>query len=349
MEANEPAYILATSGTTAKPKLAVHTHGGYQVHITRMARWVLRPASRPTCGGRPPTSAGSSATATWSTRRCSSAAPRSRTKARSTIPTRRRSGDRSSRSSASPACSRRRRRSALLMRYGDEPRAEARPRAPRARLLRRRGAQPAGLGVAPERGPRGPHPGHRPHVADRDRRTGLRQPVRHRAAADQARLRRHPAARHRGGGDDAGRAALRARREGHLGHQAAVPRADAGALGRARALRPRLLGADPRNVYFTGDAAHIDEDGYVWFAGRADEIIKIAAHRIGTIEVESGVPAPPGRRRGRRHRPAGRAARRGHLGLRRAQERPRAVGRAAAGAAGRRCAASSGPSPSSAS
>ena len=41
------------------------------------------------------------------------------------------------------------------------------------------------------------------------------------------------------------------------------------------------------NVYYTGDSAHIDEDGYVWFAGRADEIIKIAGHRIGTIEVES--------------------------------------------------------------
>ena len=40
-------------------------------------------------------------------------------------------------------------------------------------------------------------------------------------------------------------------------------------------------------VYFTGDSAHIDEDGYVWFAGRADEVIKIAAHRIGTIEVET--------------------------------------------------------------
>ena len=40
-------------------------------------------------------------------------------------------------------------------------------------------------------------------------------------------------------------------------------------------------------MYFTGDAASIDEDGYVWFAGRADEIIKIAAHRIGTIEVET--------------------------------------------------------------
>ena len=40
-------------------------------------------------------------------------------------------------------------------------------------------------------------------------------------------------------------------------------------------------------VYYTGDSAHIDEDGYVWFAGRADEIIKIAAHRMGTIEIET--------------------------------------------------------------
>ena len=34
MESNDPAYILATSGTTAKPKLAVHTPEGYQVYIT---------------------------------------------------------------------------------------------------------------------------------------------------------------------------------------------------------------------------------------------------------------------------------------------------------------------------
>src|SRR5437588_6963077 len=39
--------------------------------------------------------------------------------------------------------------------------------------------------------------------------------------------------------------------------------------------------------YWVGDAAMIDEDDYAFFAGRADEIIKIAAHRLGTIEVES--------------------------------------------------------------
>jgi acetyl-CoA synthetase len=42
-----------------------------------------------------------------------------------------------------------------------------------------------------------------------------------------------------------------------------------------------------QHVYFSGDAAEIDEDGYIWFSGRADEIIKIAGHRIGTIEVET--------------------------------------------------------------
>jgi len=46
-------------------------------------------------------------------------------------------------------------------------------------------------------------------------------------------------------------------------------------------------------VYYTGDSAHIDEDGYVWFAGRADEIIKIAGHRIGTIEVETALLSHP--------------------------------------------------------
>ncbi len=41
MESNEPAFILATSGTTAKPKLAVHTHGGYQVYVHAMGDWVF--------------------------------------------------------------------------------------------------------------------------------------------------------------------------------------------------------------------------------------------------------------------------------------------------------------------
>jgi len=46
-------------------------------------------------------------------------------------------------------------------------------------------------------------------------------------------------------------------------------------------------------VYTSGDAALKDEDGYIWFLGRVDEVIKISAHRIGTIEIESALLQHP--------------------------------------------------------
>jgi acetyl-CoA synthetase len=46
-------------------------------------------------------------------------------------------------------------------------------------------------------------------------------------------------------------------------------------------------------VYYTGDAAVKDEDGYIWFLGRVDEVIKISGHRIGTIEIESALLQHP--------------------------------------------------------
>jgi acetyl-CoA synthetase len=48
-----------------------------------------------------------------------------------------------------------------------------------------------------------------------------------------------------------------------------------------------------QNLYFSGDAASSDPDGYLWFSGRADEIIKIAGHRLGTIEVETAFLCHP--------------------------------------------------------
>ncbi|KJS12480.1 MAG: acetyl-CoA synthetase [Peptococcaceae bacterium BRH_c8a] len=48
-----------------------------------------------------------------------------------------------------------------------------------------------------------------------------------------------------------------------------------------------------KGKYLCGDAAAMDEDGYVWFAGRSDEVIKIASHRIGTVEVESALISHP--------------------------------------------------------
>src|SRR4030088_3505638 len=41
MESKDPCFILATSGTTAKPKLAVHMHGGYQVLVRTAGDWVF--------------------------------------------------------------------------------------------------------------------------------------------------------------------------------------------------------------------------------------------------------------------------------------------------------------------
>jgi len=45
--------------------------------------------------------------------------------------------------------------------------------------------------------------------------------------------------------------------------------------------------------YFTGDYAMKDEDGYFWILGRADDVIKVAGHRLGTMELESAFVAHP--------------------------------------------------------
>jgi acetyl-CoA synthetase len=41
--------------------------------------------------------------------------------------------------------------------------------------------------------------------------------------------------------------------------------------------------------YFTGDGARVDEDGYLWLMGRIDDVINVAGHRIGTMEIESAL------------------------------------------------------------
>jgi acetyl-CoA synthetase len=42
-------------------------------------------------------------------------------------------------------------------------------------------------------------------------------------------------------------------------------------------------------IYFTGDGARRDADGYFWLLGRVDDVINVAGHRIGTMEVESAL------------------------------------------------------------
>jgi acetyl-CoA synthetase len=46
-------------------------------------------------------------------------------------------------------------------------------------------------------------------------------------------------------------------------------------------------------IYYTGDTAWRDEDGYFWFVGRADDIIKSSGYRIGPFEVESALLEHP--------------------------------------------------------
>jgi len=46
-----------------------------------------------------------------------------------------------------------------------------------------------------------------------------------------------------------------------------------------------------KNVYFTGDGARRDEDGYWWITGRMDDVLNVSGHRMGTAEIESALVA----------------------------------------------------------
>ena len=291
MEANEPAFILATSGTTAKPKLAVHVHGGYQVHIHAMGRWCF--------GLRPDDVWWSTSDIGWIVGHsyivyaplvmgCTTVAyegaldhPGPETLWRiveelgvTGIFT-------------SPTAAR------LLMRYGEAPARAFRHdtlervvcagevlNAPAWEWLQRRVLQdevpvidhmwqtetggpvfgnPYGLAMLPIKpGSAGiPLPGIAAEVVN---------------PADGT-----PCA--------AGEKGIMVLKRPFPG------------------LTPALWGEPGRygqdywrkidGVYYTGDSAHVDEDGYVFFAGRADEIIKISGHRLGTIEVETAFLTHP--------------------------------------------------------
>jgi acyl-coenzyme A synthetase/AMP-(fatty) acid ligase len=52
-------------------------------------------------------------------------------------------------------------------------------------------------------------------------------------------------------------------------------------------------------MYFTGDGARRDADGYWWITGRVDDVLNVSGHRLGTAEIESALvahdwsPRPP--------------------------------------------------------
>ena len=285
MEANEPAWILATSGTTAKPKLAVHTHGGYQVHIVSMARW---------CFGMTPSDVW------WATSDigwivghsymvyaplligCTSVVfegaldhPQPEANWRAVVEEFGATGI-----FTSPTAVR------MLMRYGDDP------------LLRVDHSRLERVVCAGE---------------------VLNAPawdwLQNRILKNRVPVIDHMWQTETGGpafGNPYGIDLLPIKPGSATiplpGIDAAVVTMEGEPCGPNEkgimtirrpfpGLTPALWGEPDRygrdywqkipDVYYSGDSAHVDEDGYVWFGGRADEIIKIAGHRIGTIEVES--------------------------------------------------------------
>ena len=283
-DAEDPAFILATSGTTAKPKLAVHTHGGYAVQIHSMAHWLF--------GLREDDIWWSTSDIGWivghsyivyaplmvgcTTMAYEGAIDHPEPDAVWSIIER----EGVTGVFTSPTAIR------LLMRYGEEiPRRHDMGSLERVfsagEVLNAPAWEWLQRTVFDDRVP----------VIDHMWQTETGGPVFGHPygialAADQAGVGRHRDARHRRGRRD-----LDGRRAG------AARRGSCASCARSRVSSPRC-GANPNATgddyweripggYYIGDAAHIDEDGYVWFAGRADEIIKIAAHRIGTIEVET--------------------------------------------------------------
>ena len=248
MEANEPAYVLATSGTTAKPKLVVHSHGGYQVGIHSMGDW---------CFGLKPDDVWwstsdigwASATATSSTRRSWPAAPRSPTRGRSTIPAPRPSTASSPSNGVTgifTAPTAVRMLMALWHRAGPGVTIS---RFGRTGGLRRRAAQRPRLGVAADArssptGCRSSTTCGRPRPAAPSSATPMASSL----LPDQARVGRHPLARHLRRGPHPGGRAMRTGREGDRRPHPPLPVPHPDDLGRPGALRPRLLAAYPRRL-----------------------------------------------------------------------------------------------------
>jgi len=286
MEANEPAYILATSGTTAKPKLAVHTHGGYQVYVHAMARWMF--------GLRPEDIWWSTSDIGWVVGHsyivfapllvgCTTIAyegaldhPNAETFYRIVAQ------NKVTGVFTSPTAAR------LLMRHGLEP-ARKHDLATLERVfcagevLNAPAWEWLQKEVLQDRIP----------VIDHYWQTETGGPV----VGNPYGVALLPI---KPGSSGIPLAGIEAKVVTPEGGPCAPGEKGIFVIERPFPGLTASLWAEPEryarvywenvpgaNVYFTGDATSIDEDGYVWFSGRADEIIKIADHRIGTIEVET--------------------------------------------------------------
>lgn len=285
MEANEPAFILATSGTTAKPKLAIHTHGGFQVHVVATGKW---------CFGLKPTDVW------WATSDigwivghsymvyaplvigCTTVAfegaldyPQPDANWRTAVEEFGVSGI-----FTSPTAVR------LLMRYGDAPLLSV----DHSRLERIVSAGEVLNAPAWDWLQNTILHGRVP-VIDQMWQTETSGPIiGNPYGLGMLPIKPGSAAIPLPGIDAAvvspAGAPCAPGEKGILVLKRPVPGLTAGLWGEPGRYERDYWQRIP-GVYYSGDSAQIDADGYFWFSGRADEVIKIAGHRIGTIEVES--------------------------------------------------------------
>ena len=291
MEANEPAFILATSGTTARPKLAVHTHGGYQVHIASMGRWCfgLKPAdvwwATSDIGWivghsymvYAPLLAGCTTIAFEGALDHPAPDAHWRVAAEELGVTG---------IFTSPTAVR------LLMRYGEGTLGDIDHHRLERVVCAGEVLNPHALSWLQDTALKGRVP-----VIDHMWQTETGGPVfGNPYGIELLPIKPGSAALPLPGIDAA---------VVHLDGTPCRPN-EKGIMVIRRpfpGMTPRLWGEAERygvdywqkipDVYYSGDSAHVDEDGYYWFAGRADEVIKIAAHRLGTIEVESAFLTHP--------------------------------------------------------
>jgi acetyl-CoA synthetase len=285
MEANEPAFILATSGTTSKPKLTIHTHGGYQVHIHSMGQWVY---------GLKPTDVW------WSTSDIGWIVGHSYIVyapliAGATTLAFEGALDYPSPDTlwqvveefgvtsffTSPTAAR------MLMKYGTEPTTQYNHSS-----LERVFCAGEVLNAPAWEWLQGTVLQNRIPVLDHMWQTETGGPI----LGNPYGLGMLPI---KPGSATIPLPGIEAKVV-TPGDGSPVAPNEKGIMVITRpfpGLTPALWGEPERyardywqilpGMYYTGDSAQVDDDGYVWFAGRADEIIKIAGHRIGAIEVET--------------------------------------------------------------
>ncbi len=285
MESNEPAFILATSGTTARPKLAIHTHGGYQVHVVSMGTW---------CFGLDPRDVW------WATSDigwivghsymvygpllvgCTTVVfegaldyPEPEGNWRVAVEELGATGI-----FTSPTAIR------ALMRYGDGPLGSV----DHSRLERIVSAGEV-LNAPAWDWLQNTILGGRVPVIDHMWQTETSGPAFGNPYGIEMLPIKPGSATIPLPGVDAGVVRMdgtpcEVGEPGIMVFKRPFPGLTAALWGEPERYGRDYWGKIP-GLYFSGDSAHVDEDGYFWFAGRADEIIKIAAHRMGTIEVES--------------------------------------------------------------